>query len=254
MRVLPVLDLLNGVAVHGIAGRRSTYRPVQSRLARGAEPLELMRAFRDEFRLETCYVADLDAILHGRPNLRLFDQLRNAGFGLVIDAGVRRPGDAREILNAGARCVIVGLETSPGADSLREIVEELGPERVVFSLDLKLGEPITPPASGWRFLGARQIASQAVEAGIQSLIVLDLAGVGMGAGIPTAELCDELRRDFPRLRLITGGGVRNVLDLEQEARRGVAAVLVASALHDGRLTAADVFPFSRGWPEADAEV
>lgn len=250
MRVLPVLDLLNGVAVHGIAGRRSTYRPVQSRLARGAEPLELVRAFRDQFQLATCYLADLDAILHGRPNLRLFDQLKSAGFGLMIDAGVRRLADAREIVKAGAQLVIVGLETSPGPDSLREIVDELGPEQVVFSLDLKEGRPLTLPGSGWEFMGARQIASQVVEAGLQSLILLDLAGVGMGSGIPTAELCGQLRRDFPSLRLITGGGVRNVADLEHEAHRGVAAVLVASALHDGRLTAADVFPYSQGWPAA----
>ena len=251
MRVLPVLDLLNGVAVHGIAGRRSTYRPVQSRLARGAEPLELVRAFRNQFQLATCYLADLDAILHGRPNLRLFDQLRAAGFGLMIDAGVRRLADAREILNSGAKLVIVGLETSSGPDSLREIVDALGPHQVVFSLDLKGGLPLTLPGSGWEFREVRQIVSQVVETGIQSLIVLDLAGVGMGTGIPTAELCDEVRREVPSLRVITGGGVRNVADLELEARRGVAAVLVASALHDGRLTAADVLPYSQGWPAAE---
>ena len=123
MRVLPVLDLLNGVTVHGIAGRRSTYRPVQSRLARGAEPLELVQAFRDQCQLTICYLADLDAILHGRPNLRLFERLRAQGFGLLIDAGVRRLADARAIMQAGANLVIVGLETSPGPDSLREIVD-----------------------------------------------------------------------------------------------------------------------------------
>lgn len=251
MRVLPVLDLLNSVAVHGIAGRRSTYRPVQSRLYRGAEPLQLMRAFRDQFQLSTGYLADLDAILHGRPNLRLFDQLRAAGFGLMIDAGVRRMADAREILEAGAQLVIVGLETSPGPESLREIVDELGPEQVVFSLDLKRGQPLTLKGSGWELMTVSQIVSRVVESGIRSMILLDLAGVGMGTGIPTAELCDEVRRRFPGLRVITGGGVRNVVDLEQEARRGVTAVLVASALHDGRLTAADVFPFSQGWPAVE---
>jgi phosphoribosylformimino-5-aminoimidazole carboxamide ribotide isomerase len=248
MRVLPVVDLLNGVAVHGMAGKRATYRPVQSRLAQGAEPLELARAFRDQCHLTTCYVADLDAILHGRPNLRLFEQLRGEGFGLLIDAGVRRLADAREIVSAGAQLVIVGLETSPGPESVREIVDELGPERVVFSLDLQRGEPLTLAGSGWEFLGAREIVDRVVELGIESVILLDLAGVGMGAGIPTAALCEELHRDLPGLRLITGGGVRNVGDLEREARRGVAAVLVASALHDGRLTPADVFPFSQGWP------
>lgn len=252
MRVLPVLDLLNGVAVHGIAGRRSTYLPVRSRLVGGADPLELAQAFRHQLHLEICYLADLDAILHGRPNLRLFERMRAEGLRLMVDAGVRHRADAREILSAGAERVILGLETSAGPDSLREIVDDLGPDRVVFSLDLKEGEPLTPPGSSWQFLGPRQIVSRVVELGIQAVILLDLAAVGMGHGVPTAELCTALRLEFPGLRLITGGGVRDVVDLEREARRGAAAVLVASALHDGRLSAADVQPFSRGWPEAEA--
>lgn len=252
MRVLPVVDLLNGVAVHGIAGRRSTYRPVQSRLVSGAEPLTLVQAFRDQLHLSICYLADLDAILHGHPNLRLFERLRSAGFGLMVDAGVRRLADARDILKAGANLVIVGLETSPGPDSLREIVDELGPEQVVFSLDLQGGKPLTRSGSGWEPLGALEIVSRVVALEIQSVIVLDLTGVGMGQGIPTEELCVSLRQEFPNLRLITGGGVRNVEDLNREVRRGVAAVLVASALHDGRLSAADLLPFSRGWPAVEA--
>lgn len=248
MRVLPVLDLLNGVVVRGIAGQRSTYLPVRSQLASGADPSLIARAFRERFQLSACYLADLDAIMHGRPNLAIYRRLQSEGMHLLIDAGVRTVADARQVLESGAAQAVVGLESSPGPDSLRRILDEIGPHRVVFSLDLKEGCPLAIAGSGWEGLAPREIAAIAIEMGVDAMIVLDLAGVGMGRGIASSELCDQLRNDHSALRLVTGGGVRNVDDLEREARLGVAAVLVASALHDGQLRAAEVFPFTQGWP------
>ena len=66
MRVIPVIDLMGGQVVRGVAGRRSEYRPVESRIAGDARPATVARAFVDEFGFEAAYVADLDAIVHGR--------------------------------------------------------------------------------------------------------------------------------------------------------------------------------------------
>jgi hypothetical protein len=44
MRILPVLDLMNGVVVRGVGGRRSEYRPVASRLAVSADPADVAAA------------------------------------------------------------------------------------------------------------------------------------------------------------------------------------------------------------------
>jgi phosphoribosylformimino-5-aminoimidazole carboxamide ribotide isomerase len=42
------------------------------------------------------------------------------------------------------------------------------------------------------------------------------------------------------LHLVTGGGVRDIADLTRLVELGVQGVLVASALHDGRITREDV--------------
>ena len=42
------------------------------------------------------------------------------------------------------------------------------------------------------------------------------------------------------LEITVGGGVRNGDDLDSLAKCGVDAVLVASALHDGRITAEEI--------------
>jgi phosphoribosylformimino-5-aminoimidazole carboxamide ribotide isomerase len=84
------------------------------------------------------------------------------------------------------------------------------------------------------------IARWVINAGIQNLIVLDLADVGTAEGTRTLELCRDLRRLFPGIELVAGGGVRGLHDLRALADAGCTAALVASALHDGRLTAADI--------------
>jgi phosphoribosylformimino-5-aminoimidazole carboxamide ribotide isomerase len=96
----------------------------------------------------------------------------------------------------------------------------------------------------WQSRLAEEIAGLAVEAGFQRLIVLDLAFVGVNQGPGVERLCSSLRAAHPQIELIAGGGVRGVDDLRRLADCGCDAALVASALHDGRLTARDL----RGMP------
>ena len=94
MRIVPVLDLKDGLAVHAVRGQRDAYGPVRSTLAASAEPVELARAFRTKLGCEACYVADLDAIAgrgdHG-PAIRAIAAL---GLAVWLDAGVATAADA----------------------------------------------------------------------------------------------------------------------------------------------------------------
>lgn len=239
MRVIPVMDLRGGVVVRGVAGKREAYRPVESRLCSGATPREVAEAFRTHFGLEDLYIADLDAILDSRPNVAIWQALQEAGFRLWIDAGVRTEADAEQVLAAGATAVIVGLETAPGPELLRRLCARCGEDCVVFSLDLAQGRPLGN-TSGWRSSDPSEIAVEAVDAGIRRMIVLDLAAVGVNEGPVSLALCGRLRDAFPELSLVTGGGIRGGADLRQVRSARVDGVLVATALHNGRVTRADI--------------
>jgi phosphoribosylformimino-5-aminoimidazole carboxamide ribotide isomerase len=69
--------------------------------------------------------------------------------------------------------------------------------------------------------------------------VLDIGRVGTGCGVDLG-LLEALRRRFPRLRLLAGGGVLTRRDLDRVRDTGCDGVLVASAIHTGRIGAADV--------------
>ncbi|MFM7161974.1 MAG: HisA/HisF-related TIM barrel protein [Planctomycetaceae bacterium] len=239
MQVIPVLDLLGGVVVRGVAGQRDSYRPIVSQLVDGSEPLAVARALSRGLGLQRLYVADLDAIVHGRPQWDLYATLAREVDGLLIDAGVSSVELAVRVATGTKTQVVVGLESCPSPAVLAQIVAALPAQQVVFSLDLLRGEPLTPGV-GWRGLTPLEMAQAAAGAGVGGLIVLDLAQVGVGAGLSTAALCQQIRGTLPQLPLITGGGVRGPHDLATVEQWGVAGVLVASALHDRQLTAADL--------------
>jgi phosphoribosylformimino-5-aminoimidazole carboxamide ribotide isomerase len=239
LRILPVLDLLQARVVRGIAGRRAEYRPVVSRLTPSAEPLAVARAFRDHFGRTELYLADLDALAGAPPALATYAALQADGFRLWVDAGIRGPEDARPLAAAGVAGLVAGLETLGGPEELRALCAEFGGERVVFSLDLKGGRPLGERPA-WESADPWSIAERAIACGVRRLIILDLARVGVGTGTGTDAICARLAEAHPAVEVFAGGGVRDLADLRRLKACGVRGVLVASALHDGRLTRADL--------------
>jgi phosphoribosylformimino-5-aminoimidazole carboxamide ribotide isomerase len=223
--------------VRGVAGRRQEYRPVLSRLTGSSTPYDVARAFAETFGLTELYLADLDAIAGAEPSWAVYDTLRRAGCRLWVDAGVRQAQRARQLGRAGLD-VVVGLETVAGPAALAECVAALG-ERVVFSLDLRGGEPLGK-VSAWAGADVWSIAAQALGLGVARLLVLDLGRVGAGSGTGTEALCARLAGADPNVEVWAGGGVRDRADLLRLRACGVGAVLLASALHDGALTRADL--------------
>jgi len=230
---------MNGVVVRGIAGRRDDYRPILSCLTTSARPLDVARAFREHFGLTDVYLADLDAIAGQPPAFAVYAVLQEDGFRLSIDAGVRSAADGITLAAKGVEVIVAGLETLAGPADLAELCRQVGGSRVVFSLDLKDGRPLGDLAA-WQETDALALVSRAVACGVRRLMVLDLARVGGGGGTGTEDLCRRLALGFPGVDVLAGGGVHSVADLERLRQCGVAGVLMASALHDGRLSRADV--------------
>ena len=244
-----MLDLRAGRAVLARAGRRDSYAPVRSVLAdpeaEAGDAVALAGAYRDVLGLEECYVADLDAIAGGAVQSALLRRLASLGTSLLVDAAVADPARARDIRAAAAQ-VVVGLETLPSFAALAAVTRAVGAEHVVFSLDLRDGEPIIRPGAAHDG-SVVELARAAVDAGATSLLVLDLGRVGSGRGVDS-RLVETLRREHPAVPLLVGGGVARGPEIARLAHVGVDGVLVATALHDGRLGRADIEAARPGHP------
>jgi phosphoribosylformimino-5-aminoimidazole carboxamide ribotide isomerase len=250
LHIVPVIDLQQGVAVHGVGGQRDAYQPVRSRLVEGADPHDLAVAFA-ALGLTDVYVADLDGIRGQDPDWATLRKIADSGARIWLDAGVGDLARAHEVVRFASHsesqsecqsdclaAVIVGLESVADPRQMASLLQCIGPERAVFSLDLKLGEPLAHGAA-WQGRTAAEIAAAAWDVGFRRLIVLDLAWVGQAAGVHVGSLCQNLLDSAP-WQLVAGGGVRSLGDLQRLASQGCQAALVATALHQGQLSADDL--------------
>ena len=239
MQIIPVIDIRNGVAVRAVAGERGRYQPISSRLTDSIEPAEVLRALRREFHCDTCYVADLDAIEGRYRNRCSLAEMAQTGVRLIVDAGVVSLEDAHELQDCGASQIVLASESLPRLDQLRSFVELFGSKSLIFSVDLKHGQ-LRLAVPQYSSTSPEDLIARVVEAGIEQIIVLDLAAVGTGTGIPTLWLCQQAKRRWPHLQIISGGGVHSRTCLLNAHATGLDGLLIASALHDGRLTADDI--------------
>lgn len=231
MRIIGVVDLAGGLAVHARAGHRAAYTPV---VPVDGDALTLARAYIERFGVDGIYLADLDAITVGTPPGPIIRSIASLGVPLWLDAGTSSTEGANEALATGAGRVIVGLETLPSFGALDDICRAVGSDRVALSLDLRDGRPVV-----FSEMPIEAIARRGADAGVTAIAVIDLARVGIGAG-PDLPTIARVRRAVPDVLLVAGGGVRGAHDLAQLADAGCDGALVATALHDGRLTPRDV--------------
>ena len=236
MELIPVIDLMDGVVVRGVAGERGSYQPNRSCLIEGHDAITTAHALRKNFGTASLYIADLDALRGGSLSLAIIQQLAEQGFQLTVDAGVTSPEQVECLLEAGAQEVVVASEALTDAEHLKSMLR-CGPrERYRLSVDLKQGCLLGSLSATYK---PETLVREAHGLGADKFIVLDLAAVGMGGGVSTTGLCQFICGLAPRGSVWTGGGVRDLNDLIALERNGVSGAMVASALHDGQISAGD---------------
>lgn len=242
---------MRGRAVRASGGVRARYMPIEriggARI--NGDPAALARTYVEQFSLSALYAADLDAIAGGEIQVAIVRDLA-ATAPLWLDAGVWSLPQAKHVIDLGAARVVVGLETLQSFEALTSICARVGGARVVFSLDLHNGEPFAPGGLDLHE-PPHAIASRAAGAGAGAVIVIDLARVGAATG-PDFDLLARVRRAAPRIALLAGGGIRGFDDVRRLADVGCDGAVVASALQNGALSAADVRSARRLEPHDNA--
>lgn len=228
MLLIPVLDLMHGQVVHAQAGRRDEYRPLESSLCSSSQPEAVLEGLLALHPFRQVYIADLDAILGKGHHRATLEGVRRTHPELEfwVDAGFSSAAEARAWQAEGLGRAVMGSEC------LKDMPDRATlPAGVLLSLDFR----------GEDFMGPRGLAEDAGR-WPDDVIVMTLGRVGMGEG-PDLERLARLKSLGQRTRLYAAGGVRHAGDLEALAQAGAAGVLLASALHKGAFSPAELAAF-----------
>ncbi len=221
--IIPVIDLLDGQAVHARGGRRAEYAPVRSPLCPSSEPSAVLAALLALHPFPVVYIADLGALL-GRDRHDTTVALLRAKFPGVtfwVDCGNKQPVGSRP----GIRTVI-GTETGVSATELGRL--SASGADYVLSLDFN--------AAG--LIGDAKIMARP-EYWPRDVIIMNLPSVGAAKG-PAWLVVDEVMGRAANRDFYLAGGVRDAADLSMASARGLRGALVATALHTGKLTSAEL--------------
>jgi phosphoribosylformimino-5-aminoimidazole carboxamide ribotide isomerase len=232
--IIPVLDLKHGKVVRARAGDRANYQPIVTPLSPTSEAADVLRGLMALAPFSTVYIADLDAITgegnHGAVLAALGVAAPDIEFW--IDGGFASVAAARAALPAGM-IPVFGSESLSGVEEFEAARKHFGAGGLVLSLDYRAGA----------FMGPQEIERR-LELWPSRVILMTLDRVGTGAGPDFDALAALVERAGGRA-VFAAGGVRGEGDLARLRAIGVAGVLVATALHDGRLSPAAVARFHR---------
>lgn len=229
MEIVPVLDLKHGLVVRARFGDRAAYAPIVTPLARSAEPLDVAAGLLALHPFRRLYLADLDGIEGRQRNDATVARLADAfpALELWVDNGLAEEAACRAWSAAHRARLVLGTESQTDPGLVRRI------PGAILSLDFR----------GADYQG---IAALRADAALwpQDVIVMTLARVGSGAGPDRVRLA-EMRSRSASVRLWAAGGLRDVDDLLALSDLAVSGALVATALHDGRIGAADLARLGR---------
>jgi phosphoribosylformimino-5-aminoimidazole carboxamide ribotide isomerase len=229
MIIYPAMDLMGGRVVRLRQGRfdeKTTY-PEQ--------PAEALRDFAAA-GAGWAHIVDLDGARACQPlQHKLIAVLaRETTLKLQVGGGFRTAEQVQAMLDAGVERVVIGSLAVKDPPLVNRWIGELGPDRLVLSLDVRMiGDDPVVAVSGWSENSAAtlwEVATQFPAA--RHLLLTDIGRDGMLGG-PNFALLDEAVERLPNLRIQASGGVSSIADLERLKTDGA---IVGKALWEGRFT------------------
>ena len=232
-RIVPVLDILESKAVHAKKGERAKYKPLNLKLMKSSNPVEIVEVLNKKFNFKEFYIADLDAIIKKKPNFKLLlEILDNPNIKVMIDPGIVNKDDLLTYSKFKLNKLILGLETMENIDVIEESLEIFGHNKIIVSIDM-YKEKIISNIKQLESQNILHVINTIEVYGVKEVILLDLFRVGQKiGGIPPLYL--EIRKRFNG-NILIGGGIKDFNDLMMYKHEEFSGILIATALYDGSI-------------------
>ena len=199
---------------------------------------------------EGVHVVDLDGAKNGHAaNAEMVkavvESSANHQLPVELGGGVRTLQDAEARLEQGISRVIVSTAAVEQSDFLPQCLRRFGAARIALGLDIRSGQVAT---RGWQAESAQdaqQLLQRFADAGLQRVILTDIARDGTLGGVCADFFADFVAR-FPQLDIFAAGGVARLQDLHALRQAGCAGAVFGKALYEGAITAEELVSFAGG--------
>lgn len=168
---------------------------------------------------------------------------------IQIGGGIRQQRDVAELLDAGAKRVVIGSTAVNQPAMVKQWITHYGAQHIVLALDINIdtkGKRVVA-VSGWQQdsgITIESLLDDYLSVGIKHVLCTDISRDGTLTG-SNVELYQDLCAAYPSIDFQSSGGIGSLADIKALTGTGVAGIIVGRALLDGNFTAKEALAC---WP------
>ena len=227
MKVIPAIDLMDGKVVRlykGDPNQKTVYSD---------DPISIAKKWQDA-GADMIHLVDLDATLGLGSNLELIKKIvASVSIPVEIAGGLRSESLILEALDIVDR-VVIGTFAFKEPQLLQKLLDTLGPEKIVISVDHKDGLIVT---HGWQSttdISLIDSMDEFVTVGFTEFLLTNVNRDGTLEG-PDLEFLKQVC-DLKKANVIASGGISNIDDIPKVKQRNAWGVILGKALYENKIT------------------
>lgn len=235
MKVIPVIDYLQGHVVLAKYGLRERYQAINSKLCTSTEPAHVIESILSITDFNTIYIADLDSIENNQIDPEIWQTLvsRYPEIEFWLDIGWQATNWLELFGDQSNLKPVIGSESFSSIAALSSTLTTLKHFSPILSLDFKDNQLLGP-----------QALFNELRVWPQNVILLNLSQVGSLQG-PDFSTLNKIAHQLPDdCCLFLGGGIKDGNDLQRAKENNFSGVLIASALHNETVTQKELLQFT----------
>ena len=210
--IIPALDLIEGQVVRlyqGDYGKVTEYK---------VDPIKQFNAYFDAGS-EWLHLVDLTGAKNTKERqLSLIGQLLSGTpANIQIGGGIRTEKDVIDLLDAGAKRVVVGSTAVKEPQRVKSWIQKYGVEQIVLALDINVDAQGQRKVaiSGWQEdsgVTIEALLDSYLEVGLKHVLCTDISRDGTLSG-SNVELYRDLCCQYPQIKFQSSGGIGSLDDI-----------------------------------------
>ena len=230
MKIIPAIDLMDGKVVRLYKGDPS------QKTVYGDDPVKIAKQW-ESAGADILHLVDLDATLGLGSNLDVIKKILDAvTVPVQVAGGLREKSLALEMASLSDR-IVLGTLAFKDKELLKLLLHQLGPEKIVISVDHRDGEIVI---HGWQDNAGIQLIpaiKEFLEMGFTEFLLTNVNRDGTLEG-PDLEFLEQACMSSDA-NVIASGGISNIRDVEDVREKNAYGVILGKALYEKKISIED---------------
>ena len=222
MLIMPAVDIKNGKCVQLVQGEPG------SEMVKIDNP-EKVAKYWEDLGAKNIHVIDLSGTIDGETSFDVIKKILNeVSVPIQLGGGIRDMDYARQLLDLDIERLIIGTMGIQRPETITELSDEYGSERIMISLDSKDNKVVI---KGWQEKidkSPEELSQEFKDHGAGSILFTNVDVEGLLGGFYT-EPVENLKKSVD-LPIVYSGGLTPIDDIKLLNESGVEGVVIGSAL------------------------